>query len=222
MTIKTLEELNKEFMADESAAIRLSESSVVQDEIPVLTRETGFTEAEPRCRKRYSLKIISGMLIGLAILVVVFSALTSSKYSFFTFLTSSMQAEIPKGSLILVQQTDPQSLVKGDNITFMRDWRTSVTHKIEEVYENYPNNGSIGFQTKGTSNANPDRDIVFEENIIGKVIFVLPHAGAALSRLAENIYIIYAVLGVSITLSMLVHISKNNKRRFEAKGGGLS
>ena len=220
MTIKTLEELNKEFMTDESAAARHSGSSVVQDEIPMLTREKGFTAAEPGCGKRRSLKIISGMLIGLAVLVVIFSVFTSSKYSFFTVLTSSMQTEIPKGSLILAQQTDPQALVEGDNITFMRDWRTSVTHKIDKIYENYQDSGSRGFQTKGTNNTNPDREIVIEELIIGKVVFVIPHVGAALSLLGENIYIIYAIFAVLIVLSMIVHITKN-KGGIEAKGGGL-
>ena len=191
MTIKTLEELNLEFNSAE------------------------FSGTPTEGKKRSLLAIISGTLFFLAIVLVLFSVLTASKYSFFTVLSSSMQPEIPKGALILVYQTDPQKLEPGDNITFMRDWKTSVTHKIVDIYENYQNSGARGFRMKGVSNLNPDKEIVPEENIVGKVIFILPSVGEVISRLVENIYIIYIVFGAGITLFITIRIKNNKPERNE-------
>ena len=126
-----------------------------------------------------------------------------------------MQPEIPKGSLILVHHTDPLALENGDNITFMRNWRTAITHKIVDIHENYQGSGSRGFQTQGTNNTNPDREVVLEENVVGKVKLVIPHVGTVLSRLGDNIYIIYIILGASIALSLTVNYIK--KKKYEGR-----
>ena len=166
--------------------------------------------------KRSIFALVSDMLFYLAILMVLFSALTYAPgngngsprmflgYSYFTVLTPSMQDEIPKGSFILVKETDPRELNIGDNITFMKDANTSVTHKIADIYENYENSGARGFQTKGVNNVNPDRDIVYESNIVGKVILVIPAAGAVISYLRAHIYIVFIIFGLCVILSFLL------------------
>jgi len=167
-------------------------------------------------KQRSIFALISDMLFYLAIFTVLVAILTSAPvngsgsakmvmgYSYFTVLTRSMQDEIPKGSFILVKQTDPQDLNIGDNITFMKDANTSVTHKIADIYENYEDSGVRGFQTKGVNNPYPDKDIVYESNIIGKVILVLPSVGAAISYIRANIYIVFIIFGLCILLSFLL------------------
>ena len=230
MAIKTLEELNREFMAEESAVARIPENNEAQVERPGFSRQTespevrrsesngaqaqvspfpqekGSVTAEAGHKKRGMLKNISIMLLGIAVLLVLTTVLTSSRYSFFTVLTGSMHDEIPKGSLILVDKAEPLALSLGDNITFMRDRRNSVTHKIVEVFEDYQGSGQRGFKTKGTNNNNPDREIVAEENVIGKVVFVIPHVGDALSWLGDNIYVFLIVLFFVIILFLIVHL----------------
>jgi len=134
-------------------------------------------------------------------------------YSYFTVLTSSMKDEIPKGSFILVRQTDPRKLGVGDNITFMKDAKTSVTHKIINVYENHENSGGRGFQTKGVNNFEPDKDIVYAKNVVGKVALVLPAAGTAILALRENIYIVFIIFGLCTLLSFLLRILFAKPRR---------
>ena len=158
--------------------------------------------------------LISDILFYTALFIVMLSVLTSGSkdgaprmfmgYSYFTVLTSSMQDEIPRGSFILVRETDPQELNAGDNITYMRDASTTVTHKIIDIYENYQNSGARGFQTKGVNNINPDKDIVYEANVVGKVILVLPRVGAIISSLKENIYIVFIIFGLCVALSFLL------------------
>ena len=84
--------------------------------------------------------LLSDMLFYTAISVILLTAFsydsksgaprTFMGYSYFTVLTSSMQSEIPKDSFILVKQTNPKKLKIGDNITYMRNADTSITHKI--------------------------------------------------------------------------------------------
>ena len=168
-----------------------------------------------RVKKRSIFSFISDILFYLAILTVMFAILTSGtkdglprtflgKYSYFTVVSPSMQNELPVGSFILVKKIDPYKLQIGDNITFMRDANTSVTHKIIDILENYNNSGARGFQTKGTNNANPDSEIVYEANVIGKVIFNIPKMGAVISELRANIYIVFIVFGVFIVAAFIL------------------
>jgi len=179
-------------------------------------------------KQRGILSLISDLLFYLAICTVLLAVLTSVPgngngaprmfmgYSYFTVLTPSMQNEIPKGSFILVKETKSQDLNIGDNITFMKDANNSVTHKIVDIYENYENSGARGFQTKGVNNLNPDKNIVYEANVIGKVILVLPAVGAAISYIRANIYIVFIFFGLCILLSFLLrglfaNISKSSE-----------
>ena len=239
MEIKSLEEINRSFMpeavferkgsevrgqgaGDERAEIVFFDSVNVSSAATKPIEPMGFmetavsvenSEVRTAARKRGAYAIISGVLISLAILLVLFSALTSSSYAFFTVLTSSMHDEIPKGSLILTHKVDPQDLKAGDNITFMRDWRTSVTHKIMNIYENYQNDGARGFRTKGVNNASPDEEIVHEDYIVGKVVLSIPAIGAAMSYLGENIYIVLIIFGLCLALSAMLSIKRKQVPR---------
>lgn len=170
----------------------------------------------PAKKKRGAFSVILDIvfyIVVCTIFVVLVSSASNSRngvprtffgYSYFTVLTASMQNEIPQGSLILVKQTEPEKLEIGDNITFMKDATTSVTHKIINIYENYHDSGLMGFQTKGVNNANPDIDIVYGNNIAGKVIFVLPGLGAVISAMRENILYVIILLAAIIGIIILL------------------
>lgn len=199
MNIKPLEELNREFMAEKNFPA------------PAKEKKKPGVLAVTACVLFYS---------AVAAALILASANAKSKtpkmfmgYAFFSVLSSSMQDEIPQGSLILVNRTDPDKLKVGDNITYIRGWGPSVTHKIEEIFENYQNSGSPGFKTKGVNNADPDRETVREGDIIGKVIFVLPAAGEALSYLVKNIHIIYIIFGLAVVFYLVTHSARIRKRK---------
>jgi len=265
VTIKTLDELNMEFMSSGAAArasVEIDEGRIGNDSghseigsgyseidmgLPKIGAEllqigaglkgsgamllengvdTEAGEQLPRTRsggklivkkKRGLLKKVSAILFAGALLALLLSVVAASKYTFFNVMTSSMQDEIPKGALILVHSIDPQELEIGDNITFMRDWRTSVTHKIVGIEENHFTDGARGFITKGVNNAKNDERIVHADDIVGIVVFTMPVMGAVLHTLAANIYIIVAVFGLFAAVLMMVLVYKRRKAEAKAK-----
>ena len=232
MTIKTLEELNLEFFTEETAAARSPEidedpPKTIEEAPPKIIefpREDKPAEKSSGKRKRSALPVTAGILVCLMIFAALFTALTVFKYSFFTVTTASMQPVIPKGALILVHETEPQELAVGDSITFMRDWRTSVTHMIADIYEDYQSSGKRGFVTQGINNENPDNNVLLEENIVGKVVLTIPAIGAGLYYLVENPYIILIVLGALILIALIIRMSWRKddpaKRDNKVNGGG--
>jgi len=198
MPFKSLEEFNRDFLLEYQSV----EPEAPQEPQKRQMRTQGSRDAHA---------FISDILFYLAVAIVLFTFMTSNLgsgpprmilgYSYFTVLTSSMQDEIPKGAFILVHKTDPSSLKVGDNITYMRDRSTSVTHKIVGIIDNYDNSGTEGFQTKGVNNSNPDKDIVFAANVVGKVVLVLPGLGAAIYGLRANLHILFIMFALCVILS---------------------
>ena len=84
--------------------------------------------------------------------------------------TGSMEPAIPVGGLVVIKPVDPETLREGDIICFRFSESTSVTHRIVNVTDE-------GFTTKGDANEDPDQGIVEKENVIGKVVFIVPFIG---------------------------------------------
>ena len=139
------------------------------------------------------------VLIGMLLFVLLYSQSTSGKnifgFSYFNILTTSMQSEIPQGSFILVKQTPGNELKIGDDIAFFKNADTVVTHRIINIIENYEDSGQLGFQTQGVDNPLPDREITYEGNVIGKVVFHIPMLGFILQYIAQHLmYVIVAAV----------------------------
>ena len=196
----------------------LAEQVQAQMQAQALAEQAAVTHApaaepnpKPAQDKNRLWGMISDALFYTAIVIILLSLMASCVhggaprtllgYSYFTVLTPSMQDEIPQGAFILVHRTDPQKLGIGDNITYMRDQSTSVTHKIINVIENYQGSGVRGFQTKGVNNTAPDNGIVEAQNVVGKVIFVLPFLGAIVAALKTNIFLVVLLFGLFLILS---------------------
>ena len=183
MALKSMREINRE-----------------QIEIRGIRRKTAGI------KKRGAITILTDTLFYLAIIILLLSLLTSVAddgkpnlifgHSYYTVMSHSMRDEMPKGSLILVRQTE--NLKVGDSITYTRENGATVTHKIIEIIENYRHSGYRGFRTMGVNNALPDEDIVLENNVAGKVILVIPAAGDAIAFMRTHILIASAILGLCI------------------------
>lgn len=92
-------------------------------------------------------------------------------YSAFLVLTGSMENVIPQGSLVFTKTVDPNELNIGDDITYMVNENTTVTHRIIDIKEEYLDTGARVFYTQGTMNMEPDRNPVAAVNVVGKVIY---------------------------------------------------
>ena len=98
-------------------------------------------------------------------------------YTVKSVLTGSMNPQIPRGSLIVLNQIDPSELQLSDDIAFFVAENIIFTHRIIGIYENYEGTGLLGFRTMGIANDEPDREIVLEANVVGRVVNVIPWVG---------------------------------------------
>lgn len=109
----------------------------------------------------------------------------------YTVLTGSMEPEIMPGDLVIVKSVDNEELEVNDVITFNYEG-DRVTHRIVEETDK-------GFITKGDNNNVEDREVVPSNNIIGKVVTVLPKIGFVIAFLSKPV-----VMFVSLILLALL------------------
>lgn len=158
----------------------------------------GSVETGPKRKTRRSGVIFYAVLIAIVAGVIGFSGSGEGPrqifgYSTLTILTGSMQRELPQGSLVLVKQVDPNTIEVGDNVTYMFSESTSVTHKVVGIIESY-RDGQRGFETRGVENSASDKELVPAANVVGKVIYHMPRAGAAAQWAGDHILLIAIVL----------------------------
>jgi signal peptidase len=161
-----------------------------------------FAEKRER-RRQHSRKRMGNAVFYLALVIIILGTVlirNIAGYSFYTVLTPSMQSVIPQGSLVITKRTDPVDIKKGDDITYLREDNSTVTHRVINIIENYDDTGERGFETKGTENELPDPRIVFAANVVGVVKVSVPGAGVPLYWVAEHIFIILGVFAVLVIL----------------------
>lgn len=172
-----------------------------------------------QCAKR--LKVLGNALFYSALAMILIGGLLYGLngegarsvlgWSLFAVETSSMESEIPRGSLVITKRIDPMNIREGDDITFFKDKNTTVTHRVVAIVENYDGSGQIGFQTWGIENAKVDDGAVFAENVIGKVVGHIPGAGGFLNWTKQHfILILLPVIGVfSVIFALRTAFAKN-------------
>lgn len=139
---------------------------------------------------------------------------TFAGHSAFTVLTSSMEDTYPKGSLVVTKAVDANTLQIGDDITFMVSEKSSVTHRVIGITENYQGTGQRAFETKGTMNQDPDRDPALAANVVGKVVFCSVVLGQAAAFITKNWpFMLFFV----VVIAGLVAFLKWNMKRPEQK-----
>ena len=84
--------------------------------------------------------------------------------------TGSMEPAIHVGSVVVIKPVDVERLEEGDVVCFTFSGPASITHRIINIT-------TEGFITKGDANEDPDQWIVRRENIVGKVILIIPYVG---------------------------------------------
>lgn len=192
----------------------------VKENKPFVKTNISETEKEPdkpERTKKHAGKWIGDIAFYLFLIVLVVSAAllkggdsgapkSLAGFSMFTVLTGSMQDEIPQGSLVITQQTDPRELKIGDDVTYLSSPTTTVTHRIVGIIENYNNTGQRAFETQGIMNAKPDEQPVPAGNVVGKVIFHSYALGRAFTVLSEHwlVFLILLVLTVALIKTLKI------------------
>lgn len=157
-------------------------------------KRNGGVEKKPQSKGASILSnvLFYGLLIALVLGAFLLKShssgapFTFAGHAAFTVLTSSMEDTYPKGSLVITKAMDAKELQIGDDITFMISEKSSVTHRIVGIIENYQNTGQRAFETKGTMNENADKDPAIAANVVGKVIFCSVILGQAAAFITKN------------------------------------
>lgn len=129
-------------------------------------------------------------------------------YKPFIVLSGSMENEIRIGDLIVVENINPQKLVKGDVIAFRDAENTVTTHRIIDMVES---DGVTYFVTKGDNNNSQDQNLVEYQDIEGIYRFRIPAVGTMLNSLASPMVV--AVIALSITVIFVLAFYASTKRQ---------
>lgn len=163
---------------------------------------------------------ISGILVAVVVLLAV--ALVGVRLVGlhpFVVLSGSMMPEYQVGSLIYVKSVDYKTLQVGDDITYMIDEDTVVTHRIIEVLIDEEDPDTIRYFTQGIANDVPDATSVHYKNIIGKPVFTIPYLGYV-SNYIQNppgMYVAIAAGAILILLVFLPDLFEDDKKKKTTK-----
>lgn len=136
-------------------------------------------------------------------------------YSGMLVLSESMQDAIPKGSFILTRAVEPEELQVGDDITFMVNPTTSVTHRIVDIH--LQADGRPIIRTQGVNNPAPDTPVA-NENIVGKVVYHSLLLGLLAKGVSDNwplllfLLVLWGALGKFLAYTIT---SRNEGRRLK-------
>ena len=170
------------------------------------------------------LKIISNVfyIVAIAALVLVaFSATFSvlkapGGYRLFVVLSGSMEPRIKTGSVVLIAPKNEYR--EGDAITFLanptanlKDIKSTVTHRIVSIHDD---EGRATYTTKGDANEDPDREMVTERQVLGKVLISLPYLGYVVSfaKTQTGLIALIIIPATLIIYSELLSIKKEMAR----------
>jgi len=136
--------------------------------------------------------------IMIAILATFVLLSSSGKMQARVVLTGSMEPTINPGDIVILNPSKTVAVQKNDIITYTgrRFDGTAVgsfTHRI------VGGDAQTGYVLKGDANTNPDTQQVKREDIVGKVVFVLPYIGQFLTpknlfTLIPFIFILWLVI----------------------------
>jgi len=158
-------------------------------------------------------KIFGTILILLIIPLFYFGyQVYLGELQFKTVLSGSMSPAINTGDIILISKTNPEEIKEGDIITF-REEKTFTTHRVIEIVNN-------SFKTKGDANEDPDAKIIKAEQIVGKVIFVIPFLGylGYFVRTPLGFLIFILIPGILIIYSEIKKIRAETKIKSKRQG----
>jgi signal peptidase len=89
-------------------------------------------------------------------------------------LSGSMNPYMKVGDVAIVGKASAKSIKVGDVIEFRQSDRTRVLHRVIAISEV---GGMQAFETKGDVNNAPDTNLVAPENVVGRVVGVVPGIG---------------------------------------------
>lgn len=157
------------------------------------------------------IKIFVVAMLSIYLLFVIVQRFTNNSsilgYRVFTIATGSMEPVYNINDVILVKDTDPSTLKKGDDIAYLgnRDAVKGliVTHRIIRI-ETF-SDGKVHYTLKGVNNKYEDSSIT-EDQILGKVVGKLPVVNF-INHVVKNIYGFFFLVFCPLVLVIFLEIA---------------
>lgn len=137
----------------------------------------------------------------------------------FHIVSESMEPTFYKNDLAIVKSCNTEELKVGDIITFKQEDRV-ISHRISEIVKE---KGKEQFVTKGDNNEVADIEPVDEQNIYGKVVFVIPKIGKIVNYIQNvrgfiNVCILIIIICILVTFrDNVINNRKIKRKKYEIK-----
>lgn len=131
-------------------------------------------------------------------------------YSLATVKSESMLPMLEVDDVVI---TKKQDYYKRGDIVIYKVWKIHVVHRIIHSYEE---DGEIKYVTKGDNNDLRDRKKSTNENIVGKVIYIIPGFGTVIKVISYTT--IVAIISFMIGFVYDMRKDKRDKRRKKRRG----
>lgn len=124
-------------------------------------------------------------------------------YRSFLVQSGSMEPSIMIGDIVIAKQQNDYG--KNDVVTFLNREQRVVTHRIIEVLEDV---NRIKFITKGDANRSEDEDQITSDQIIGKVVFVIPKLGffVSFAKSLPGLIILVIIPSIILVVNQIIEI----------------
>ena len=160
------------------------------------------------------LKVISNVLLAVLALLILANAILIGKrvvthemqptvlgWSWAEVLSGSMEPAISPGDLIVFHRQ--KEYKTGDIITFEGNTH-GITHRIVEVLPE-------GYRTKGDNNNTEDEQLVPEDQVIGKVLLIIPCMGKILTFFRSPLGFGLLILLGAVFIEVPIYLERGKK-----------
>lgn len=119
------------------------------------------------------------------------------------------------GSIVMVKPTQEYKI--GDVITFGKvgNRKTPITHRIAEIKVN---SGTPIYFTEGDANRRIDQAVVRNEDILGKVVFIVPYIGYLVDFIKKPLgFVLIILLPLTVVIIEEINRIKRGTGGFKSK-----
>ena len=139
-------------------------------------------------------------------------------YSAYIIISESMIPKININDAVVNFRINKNKIEIGDVITFISSSPVSngitVTHRVIDIVKS-SEEGELAYRTKGDNNFSPDASFVKEDDVIGKVSFVIPKIGYVQNFLSKNIGMVFVVIFICVFVILLDFLKYVGKKYIE-------
>ena len=122
--------------------------------------------------KGYFVKLmVIPVTLFLGAIILLISGLFS--YKMIAIGSDSMNPVYYRGDAIIYEKVEPSKIKKGDILVFEYN-HAVITHRVVNIVKK---NGLMFFQTKGDNNKKADLELTSEEDVLGKVKYIVKYIG---------------------------------------------